>query len=199
MMGEDAAVVIEALETHARTGFVDLRLPENGGYRDYRLPVTHVKVFGWYDNEMGSYTYRLGELTVTWPRTCRQESSPQRPGSRRSPEDERQFTIARSADLEPGHRPRLTKTARPRRPRVQVQHAVTLLDAGDMAVSGDHDREAVVWPGLAGFAGLCGGLRCLRQLPPCAPRVYEFPPTPPLHGRAGSEPRLRDRSYPVRR
>ena len=64
MMGEDAAVVIEALETHSRTGFVDLRLPDNGGYRDYRLPVTHVKVFGWYDNEMGSYTYRLGELTV---------------------------------------------------------------------------------------------------------------------------------------
>jgi glyceraldehyde-3-phosphate dehydrogenase/erythrose-4-phosphate dehydrogenase len=22
-----------------------------------------VKVFGWYDNEMGSYTHRLGELT----------------------------------------------------------------------------------------------------------------------------------------
>ncbi len=64
MMGEDAAVVIEALETHSRTGFVDLRLPDNGGFRDYRLPVTHVKVFGWYDNEMGSYTYRLGELTV---------------------------------------------------------------------------------------------------------------------------------------
>ena len=27
------------------------------------MPLTHVKVFGWYDNEMGSYTYRLGELT----------------------------------------------------------------------------------------------------------------------------------------
>jgi glyceraldehyde-3-phosphate dehydrogenase/erythrose-4-phosphate dehydrogenase len=23
-----------------------------------------VKVFGWYDNEMGSYTQRLGELTT---------------------------------------------------------------------------------------------------------------------------------------
>jgi glyceraldehyde-3-phosphate dehydrogenase/erythrose-4-phosphate dehydrogenase len=22
-----------------------------------------VKIFGWYDNEMGSYTYRLAELT----------------------------------------------------------------------------------------------------------------------------------------
>jgi glyceraldehyde 3-phosphate dehydrogenase len=67
MAGEDAAVVIEALETHARTGFVDLRLPadETGStYRDYRIPLTHVKIFGWYDNEMGSYTHRLGELTV---------------------------------------------------------------------------------------------------------------------------------------
>jgi len=67
MLGEDAAVVIEALETHARTGFVDLYLPSNepgGGMRDYRIPLTHVKIFGWYDNEMGSYTYRLGELTA---------------------------------------------------------------------------------------------------------------------------------------
>ncbi len=64
MVGENAAVVIEALETHARTGFVDLRLPENGGVREYTMPLTHVKVFGWYDNEMGSYTHRLGELTT---------------------------------------------------------------------------------------------------------------------------------------
>jgi glyceraldehyde 3-phosphate dehydrogenase len=62
MVGEDAAVVIEAIETHTRTGFVDLRLPNGGG--DHRIPLTHVKVFGWYDNEMGSYTRRLGELTA---------------------------------------------------------------------------------------------------------------------------------------
>ena len=60
MLGEDAAVVIEGIETHTRTGFVDLRL--NGV--DHRVPLTHVKIFGWYDNEMGSYTYRLGELTA---------------------------------------------------------------------------------------------------------------------------------------
>jgi len=60
MLGEDAAVVIEGIETHTRTGFVDLRL--DGG--EHRIPLTHVKVFGWYDNEMGSYTYRLGELTA---------------------------------------------------------------------------------------------------------------------------------------
>ncbi len=68
MSGEDAAVVIEAVETHTRTGFVDLRIPDcpPGGeitYREHRIPLTHVKVFGWYDNEMGSYTRRLGELT----------------------------------------------------------------------------------------------------------------------------------------
>jgi glyceraldehyde 3-phosphate dehydrogenase len=68
MLGEDAAVVIEAVETHTRTGFVDLQVPDcqPGGeaiYREHRIPLTHVKVFGWYDNEMGSYTHRLGELT----------------------------------------------------------------------------------------------------------------------------------------
>jgi glyceraldehyde 3-phosphate dehydrogenase len=67
LQGENAAVVIEALETHARTGFVDLHLPVDdacSAYRDHRMPLTHVKIFGWYDNEMGSYTHRLGELTV---------------------------------------------------------------------------------------------------------------------------------------
>jgi glyceraldehyde-3-phosphate dehydrogenase/erythrose-4-phosphate dehydrogenase len=68
MLGEDAAVVIEAVETHTRTGFMNLKVPprtpgEAGG-DVVRVPLTHVKVFGWYDNEMGSYTYRLGELTI---------------------------------------------------------------------------------------------------------------------------------------
>jgi glyceraldehyde 3-phosphate dehydrogenase len=26
--------------------------------------VTHAKIFGWYDNEYGSYTNMLGDLTV---------------------------------------------------------------------------------------------------------------------------------------
>ncbi len=59
MIGEDAAVVIEAVETHTRTGFVDLKLTHGVE----RIPLTHVKVFGWYDNELGSYTHRLGQLT----------------------------------------------------------------------------------------------------------------------------------------
>jgi len=71
LRGYDAAVVIEAVETHTRTGFVNVRLPEGCTLPDpymedadgVSIPVTHVKVFGWYDNEMGSYTHRLGELT----------------------------------------------------------------------------------------------------------------------------------------
>ncbi len=68
MLGEDAAVVIEGAETHSRTGFMDLKLPQacaSGAQGDtVRIPLTHVKVFGWYDNEMGSYTHRFGELTA---------------------------------------------------------------------------------------------------------------------------------------
>ncbi len=29
-----------------------------------KMPVTHAKVFGWYDNEYGGYTNLLGDLTV---------------------------------------------------------------------------------------------------------------------------------------
>ena len=67
MLGENAAVVIEGAETHTRTGFVDLRMPAakpGGDCEQVPVPLTHVKIFGWYDNEMGSYTYRLGELTT---------------------------------------------------------------------------------------------------------------------------------------
>jgi glyceraldehyde 3-phosphate dehydrogenase len=67
MVGEDAAVIIEGVETHTRTGFVDLVLPQKpgaGGCQPVRVPLTHVKIFGWYDNEMASYTHRLGELTA---------------------------------------------------------------------------------------------------------------------------------------
>ncbi len=69
MLGENAAVVIEGVETHTRTGFIDLQVPAQSGgggasRQTLRVPLTHVKVFGWYDNEMGSYTQRLGELTT---------------------------------------------------------------------------------------------------------------------------------------
>ena len=68
MLGENAAVVIEGVETHTRTGFMNLKVPASPGKGStcstVRLPLTHVKIFGWYDNEMGSYTNRLGELTA---------------------------------------------------------------------------------------------------------------------------------------
>jgi len=70
LKGEDAAVVIEAAETHTRTGFVDVEIPadlngdpQQNQLHTCRIPVTHVKIFGWYDNELGSYTNRLGQLT----------------------------------------------------------------------------------------------------------------------------------------
>jgi glyceraldehyde 3-phosphate dehydrogenase len=72
MVGMRAAVVLEAAETHTRTGFVNLDLaavPELADIdgidqRVVPVPVTHAKLFGWYDNEYGSYTNMLGELTV---------------------------------------------------------------------------------------------------------------------------------------
>ena len=65
MIGEPAAVVIEGFETHARTGFARVDLAELGVESDrgaVEVPVTHLKVFGWYDNELGSYTRRMCDL-----------------------------------------------------------------------------------------------------------------------------------------
>jgi glyceraldehyde 3-phosphate dehydrogenase len=66
MIGEPAAVVIEGFETHARTGFARVDLAEAGVGTDrgaVEVPVTHLKLFGWYDNELGSYTRRLCDLS----------------------------------------------------------------------------------------------------------------------------------------
>ncbi|HRZ79143.1 MAG TPA: glyceraldehyde 3-phosphate dehydrogenase NAD-binding domain-containing protein [bacterium] len=49
------AVVIESNDTHTRTGFVNIPPLMN-------VPVTHAKIFGWYDNEMGSYVNSLCRL-----------------------------------------------------------------------------------------------------------------------------------------
>ena len=65
MIGELAAVAIEGWETHARTGFtrVDLSaLGIDGDLGEVEVPVTHLKLFGWYDNELGSYTTRMSQL-----------------------------------------------------------------------------------------------------------------------------------------
>ena len=67
MLGNPAAVVIEGHETHTRTGFINL--PEAAlascGVKvgkDLNMPVTHAKIFGWYDNEYG-YVSCLEKLT----------------------------------------------------------------------------------------------------------------------------------------
>ncbi|MBS1249919.1 MAG: Glyceraldehyde-3-phosphate dehydrogenase 1 [Chloroflexi bacterium] len=70
LVGVDAAVVIEGQATHTRTGVITLDLqhiqgiPDQAGQEsEIRIPVTHAKIFGWYDNEYGSYVNRMGDLT----------------------------------------------------------------------------------------------------------------------------------------
>ncbi len=67
--GYRASCIIEGHETHTRTGFIQLdssTLQEFGveNAKDVQIPVTHAKIFGWYDNEFGSYVNSLGKLTV---------------------------------------------------------------------------------------------------------------------------------------
>lgn len=57
LKGKMAAAVIEGNDTHTRTGFVDFPGSPN-------VPVTHAKIFGWYDNEIGSYVYSLTRLAA---------------------------------------------------------------------------------------------------------------------------------------
>ncbi len=69
-----AAAIIEGNETHTRTAHicVDLskipNLPKGSFTGDgpcvVEVPVTQTVVYGWYDNELGSYTNMLGDLTV---------------------------------------------------------------------------------------------------------------------------------------
>ncbi len=68
-IGYDAAAVIEGAETHTRTGFIDITADtmKKLGLKDphdIQIPVTHAKIFGWYDNEYGSYVNCLSRLTV---------------------------------------------------------------------------------------------------------------------------------------
>lgn len=74
LVGDPSAVIIEGCETHTRTGFISLDLREVPGLPPeaisqiretlLKVPVTHAKIFGWYDNEYGSYTNRLADLSV---------------------------------------------------------------------------------------------------------------------------------------
>jgi len=67
------AAIIEGHETHTRTAFAPLdlskfsKLPANVRKQlpeTLEIPITQAVMYGWYDNEMGSYTNMLGDLTV---------------------------------------------------------------------------------------------------------------------------------------
>lgn len=74
LIGVDAAVIIEGQFNHVRTAFISVdlsripNLPEDltaaFSEKTMKVPVVHAKIFGWYDNEYGSYTNRLGDLAV---------------------------------------------------------------------------------------------------------------------------------------
>ncbi|MDM8555016.1 glyceraldehyde 3-phosphate dehydrogenase NAD-binding domain-containing protein [Desulfococcaceae bacterium HSG7] len=70
-----AAATIEGHETHTRTAEIRLDLRTVPGLEQkiisalentvIRVPVTQTVIYGWYDNEMGSYVNMLGDRTVT--------------------------------------------------------------------------------------------------------------------------------------
>ncbi|PIP44050.1 MAG: glyceraldehyde-3-phosphate dehydrogenase [Deltaproteobacteria bacterium CG23_combo_of_CG06-09_8_20_14_all_60_8] len=61
-----AACIIEGSETHTRTANVRVNLEKLGctGSR-VDVPITQAVIYGWYDNELGSYANVLGERTVS--------------------------------------------------------------------------------------------------------------------------------------
>jgi len=72
IIGEmNAAAIIESTETHTRTATIHVNLDKAGisGLTAgvdaiIDVPVTQAVIYGWYDNELGSYTNMLGDLTV---------------------------------------------------------------------------------------------------------------------------------------
>jgi len=70
-----AAAIIEGHETHTRTAEVKIDLEQALGIdaemisslRDkiVRVPLTQAVIYGWYDNEMGSYVNMLGDRAVS--------------------------------------------------------------------------------------------------------------------------------------
>ncbi|MBU1206180.1 MAG: glyceraldehyde-3-phosphate dehydrogenase [Proteobacteria bacterium] len=70
----NAAAMIEGTETHTRTAHICVDLSKVPGLPPgiikgdtscvAEIPVTQAVVYGWYDNELGSYTNLLGDLTV---------------------------------------------------------------------------------------------------------------------------------------
>lgn len=70
-----AAAVIEGHENHTRTSAVHismeaarkagLPLDHLQDLRTLEIPITQAVIYGWYDNELGSYTNMLGDRTVS--------------------------------------------------------------------------------------------------------------------------------------
>ncbi|MEN8190907.1 MAG: glyceraldehyde 3-phosphate dehydrogenase NAD-binding domain-containing protein [Thermodesulfobacteriota bacterium] len=67
----EAAAVIEGTETHTRTASIGVDLSklkscsiDAGQEPILNVPVTQAVIYGWYDNELGSYTNMFGDLTV---------------------------------------------------------------------------------------------------------------------------------------
>lgn len=63
-----AATIIEGSETHTRTATINVNLANlgcSGAPAAIEVPVTQAVIYGWYDNELGSYTNVLGDRTVS--------------------------------------------------------------------------------------------------------------------------------------
>jgi glyceraldehyde 3-phosphate dehydrogenase len=70
-----AAAIIEGHETHTRTAEFSINLEQVPGIdaamvsslpsSEIRISVTQAVIYGWYDNEMGSYVNMLGDRTVS--------------------------------------------------------------------------------------------------------------------------------------
>jgi glyceraldehyde 3-phosphate dehydrogenase len=70
-----AAAIIEGHETHTRTADVSIDLQKVEGIRKellgrddlelFKISITQAVIYGWYDNELGSYVNMLGDRTVS--------------------------------------------------------------------------------------------------------------------------------------
>jgi glyceraldehyde 3-phosphate dehydrogenase len=65
-----AAAIIEGKENHTRTANIHVNLEKLNLCPDAKqsyidIPVTQAVIYGWYDNELGSYTNMLADRTVS--------------------------------------------------------------------------------------------------------------------------------------
>ena len=84
IIGTAAAAVLEGRETRVQHGKVRVavtpgcRISPEGAFEGegctVEAPVNQVVVYGWYDNELGSFTHMLGERTLSLARGLREET-----------------------------------------------------------------------------------------------------------------------------